>query len=328
MYFSFSIKELYYSLNKEILFVLGNFYSIFFYLGICIFVIKPRSIMNGGFLFIVFIFPFSFIYFEWFGKLFIILCFVYSIIFFRRIFQFFYLHQFVYKLLISFVIILFGLQFSKFILESFQVGYNSFVVLVSALPLIFVLYVLKNSKRPILLFIISFIFIVHNVFSGIFYFNRIFFPGSSESFSSQFFSKFTDGEKINAVYFTKFSEIPYFYVDKPSFNLQNYSDSIYSTCVSFHLLSHKDTIEIKKRNSWDKFMSFPFSQFVNGEGRNLSKELQIRKFMEKIDCKAVFVRDNAKGLAPDFFRKLSSDSLYCRQFGYTAYILRDGWARY
>ncbi len=323
----FSPIEIYQVLNREILFILGNFYSVLFYFSFLFWLLLIKSNFRFLLFSIIFTFPFVFINYEIFGKLFIIVLILFIFVYRKNCFLKVFSDLFISKIVISFLIILLIVNLSKFILESFQVGYNSFVLLISFLPVYFILGQLRNNKSAPLVFGFCLIFIVHNVFSGTFYFNRIFFPGTSASFAKTFYSKFPEKKKIIGVYFTKFDEIPYFYVNKPCFNLQNYSDSLFTTCISFDLLTKKDTMEIKKRNSWDKFLSFPFSQYAAGEGEFFHGDQLIRKFMKKVNCDVIFIADNAKGLEPAFIHKISRDSLYCKQFGYTAYFIKEVWKK-
>jgi hypothetical protein len=321
----FSFKEIYKSLNREILFLFGNFYSPAIYFSFLYFLVKPKSWPRFIFLAIIFLFPLTFYHYQFGGKFFIICLFAF-IIKYRDSFKNLIFKDFLLgKFWISFFGVLLLVNLSFFVLEAFQVGYNIFVLLSSFIPVFIILKEYAQKKSSFLFYSFIGFFIFLNIGSCMFYFNRIFFPGTSKAFASKFFEKMPDNRKINSVYFTRFNEIPYFYVDKPCFNLQNYSDSIFSTCGSYFLLTPEDTLNIKKRNSWDKFLSFPYSQYVNTEGKNLGGKEQILGFLRRTNCRVVFVRDNAKGSLPISFNEISKDSLYCKQFGYMSYFLKEDW---
>jgi hypothetical protein len=316
-----SFESIYQSINKEILWIFGNFYSPFLYFFILILIIKP-DIKRLFYLLLILFFPLTFQKYEVLGKLFIGMLFILTIINFKNFWKFLNSDEFLSFGFFSFISVLVLVSGTPFIAESFQVGYNIFICLISIIPVYILLKFRIEKARKWLLFICFIAFMALNLESNAFYFNRIFFPGTSENFSKSFLKMVPDSAKINAIYFTRFHEVPYFYVDRPAFNLQNHTDSLFSTCVSFNLLSKSDTLKIKQKNLWDRFLSWPFNQYIAGEGKGKSYEGQVKGFMKRIGCRAIFINKEAIHDRPAFLSELVSDSLYCQQFDYWAYKVK------
>ena len=212
---------------------------------------------------------------------------------------------------------------TPFMLDSFQVGSNIFIAFFTFLPILVILTLPVEKLKTSTFIVLAALLFTNNIHSFSFYFNRIFFPGTSKAFVKEFLRKASDSTKINAVYFTKFSEIPFWFVDRPGFNIQNNTDSLFSTCVSYNLLTKSDSAKIRSKNLWDKFISIPFNQFVQNEGKGLGYEDQVQLFMKKVNCRVVFINNSALANKPLFLRKIAKDSLYCKQFGYWAYFIKQ-----
>lgn len=314
------IRTNYLKMVREILFVFGNFYPVLFFGSLLFFVIRPGSFPRLGLLILVGIFPFVFILEEVLFRFFVVALVSFMVVYHRKILRQAEQNREVLLISVSFLVCLVLVNISTFFNESFQIGYNVFILMASLFPVL----ILLQNRIPAgrLTTGILLVFLFFGLRSQFFYFNRIFFPGSSREFARDFFEKAGD-RRINSVYYTNFEEIPYFYVSRLGFNLQNYSDSLFTTCVSFHKLSRQDSSTLAKKGVWSLYESFPFMQFSRRMPAGVSREKKMQAFMERNRVRVFFIREGLDAETPRFVLRNTVARLRCRQFGYLAYILKD-----
>jgi hypothetical protein len=319
--FDLNVKNIFLKLRKELFFVFGNFFMPLILFATLFWTANQKSKPRFYLLILIFIFPFIFISEKIFLKIYLSLIIIFLFFQGRKILKFIESNQIVLILLTSFLLCLVAVNIGTSFNESFQFGYNSFIPLITIIPIIIILSIKKFNFKIIGICIL---FIIFGIQSQLFYFNRIFFPGSSIKFANDFY-KNAGKMRINSVYYSNFEEIPYFYVSRLGFTLQNYSDSLFTTCVSFHKMTQKDSTTLSRVGFWGLYNTFPFVKFCKKLPNDMSYDEKLKRFMIENKVKVFFIRKDLKHETPHFIQIASKSELFCNQFGYYAYILKDKW---
>lgn len=312
-----SPKGTYLLFNESLLYLFGNFYLPIIY-GVLLLWVLLRTPTTAWTLALCLSFPFLFYDYQILGKIFLAAWALLIYINRKSITSFFKMHTLAVKLITAFFFTALVVHFTPFMLESFQIRLTVLVLLLFFMPLYYSLWALKQApQRKYAVLACCVLFLANNAESNAFYFKRIFYPGESATFVRDFLKMLPDDSRINGVYLTRFNELLYPYTDKPGFNIQNYSDSIFTTCASFNLMSRQDTLELMRKNLFTRHQKWPFNQYIMNQGKGKSYDEQLIGFMRHIKARVVLLNKNTP--KPSVLNSYIIDSLYCQQFKYWAF---------
>lgn len=303
----FRLKDSYHSALEIVNFPFANYYPLVLLSVIGFWLLKkePRRL---SLLVLVLIFPFLFLSFSALFKIFLVLLALVLAWNSRDWMAFFQSDRPVVFAITALLSLAFVNTFLYSFFDFYQVWFMPMVGLIVFLPSIYLARIPLNSTVVILLSL----FLVNNLSVLYFYYHRISLPGNPKPFVTSFLKK-TGGRFTKGVYVSSLPARPYIYIGRTGYDVQNQSDSLYLTFISFDQLSQADTARLLRIKAWSFYQKFPFVRFYNRHKDQYALDDCKRLFMKENGVSCVFRSKSDPRSLAGFANGFMTDSLYDRK---------------
>lgn len=301
---SFGVTSLYRYVLGILNFSFGNYYPSILLVAALLFV-KLRSFRSGALLILVLLFPFTFFGYSIFFKVFLVGVVGILLISVKPITEALR-HNPVPGFSVTAIL---SLAFiNSFLYPFFDFYQVCFVPLFALLAFFPALYLSRFELNKFGCLVVI-LFIVNNIWVLYFQSHRISLPGNPKPFVSAFLNK-TGGRFTKGVYVSSIPYRPYFYIGRTGYDIQNQSDSLALTFISFDQLNRKDTNSLLLTRAWPFYQKFPFVRFYNRHRNSLLLDDSKRLFLKEKGITCIFRSKGDPRILVDFANGYLSDSLY------------------